>query len=37
MQDVGIIICTLPENDGFKNLFICIDYSEIVGDKFHQK
>ena len=37
MQEVGVIICTLPENDGFKNLFICIDYFEIVADKSHQR
>ena len=37
MHEVGIIIFTLPENDGFKNLFICIDCFEIVGDKFHKR
>ena len=37
MQEVGINICTLPEVNGSKNLFICTDYFEIVGDKFHQR
>ena len=26
MQQIGIDICSLPEDDGFKHLIICIDY-----------